>query len=190
MRSVLFSLRLAGLALVAMVPAACTHVRHVDEKALAKAQGDGSNGTYYAAPNKLFDRDLAFDVRWNVVHEPITKTMDPTLNVDNRQLAFNRCTQCHDGGCGFNEAFDYDNYGKPNWKPRIRGQQWAQPAVRMIPKPNSFLNDVIVERIYSFLRDETTIGYDFSKDKKGAVTVETDEQGNPIKHERATTPQK
>jgi hypothetical protein len=162
----------------------------VDEKALAKAQGDGSNGTYYAAPNKLFDRDLAFDVRWNVVHEPITKTMDPTLNVDNRQLAFNRCTQCHNGGCGFNEAFDYDNYGKPNWKPRIRGQQWAQPAVRMIPKPNSFLNDVIVERIYSFLRDETTIGYDFSKDKKGAVTVETDEQGNPIKHERATTPQK
>jgi hypothetical protein len=190
MRSVLFTARLASLALLAAYLCALSGCNKYGEKNQTAEAEDGANGTYYAAPNKLFEREQVFDVRWKVTHAPMTNTFDPAINIDNRQLAINRCTNCHDGGCGFNAAFDLENYNKPGWKPKIKGQDWAAPAIRMIPKNNSFLNDVIVERIYTFLRDETTIGYDESKDTRGAVTVEVDEQGTPVKHERAKTPQK
>jgi hypothetical protein len=162
--------------------------RGIDPADVTSAADDGSQGVYYAAPNKIFEREQPFDIRWKVTHAPQVKTFDPAINVDNRTLAFNRCTNCHKT-CGFERAFDFANYGKPNWEPQIKGQDWAAPAIRMIPKNNSFLNDAIVERIYTFLRDETTVGYDESKDPKGAVTVETEADGSPVKYERAKTPQ-
>jgi hypothetical protein len=188
MRSVLFTLRALSPALLGAALCLLAGCPHTVPQKIAEDTGNGEKGEYYAAPNKLYDRDLVFDVRWKLTHEPQTDTFDPEVNVDNRQLAINRCDRCHE--CGFHQAFDMDHYGKADWHPRIKGQDWSRPAERMIAKENSFLNDLIVERIYNFLRDETTIGYDFSKDKKGAVTVDVDEQGNPIKHERAKTPQK
>jgi hypothetical protein len=59
----------------------------------------------------------------------------------------------------------------------------------MQAKSNAMLNEAIVEGIYLFLKDETTVGYDLSKDPHGAVTIEVDEHGNPIHNSRATTPQ-
>jgi len=187
MRSVLFSTRLVPALLAALLCAlAGCHTTTSRTATAEQPGGDGSNGTYYAAPNKLFDRDLVFDVRWKGTHEPITDTFNPALNVDNRQLAINRCDRCHE--CGFHQAFDMDHYGKPGWHPLIKGQDWSRPAIRMINKENSFLNDAIVERIYTFLRDETTIGYDLKHDNKGAAIVEVDANGK--RSDRAHTEQK
>ena len=189
MRSVLFPWRGLSLALLGAVlcaPAGCR--RAVPEVRADESGDDGSKGVYYAAPNKLYDRDVKFDIRWKVTHAPMTDTFDPATNVDNRTLAINRCDRCHE--CGFRDAFDLKNYNTTKWKPRIKGQDWLPSIYRMQDKNNAFLNEVIMERIYSFLRDETTVGYDEAKDKKGAVEVQIDEQGNPVKHERAKTPQK
>lgn len=150
--------------------------------------GDGSDGTYYAAANKLYDSDVNFDIRWTVTHQPPVESFDPSINIDNRQLTMARCDNCHNE-CGFDEAFDLANYGKPEWKPVFRGTDWARPVQRMIGKSNAFLNEQIAERIYSFLRDETTIGYDVAADPKGAVEVEVDEQGQPVRKDRAQVPQ-
>ena len=158
--------------------------------AQSEASGNGSDGVYYAAPNKLFDKDGKFDIRWKVTHEPQVDTFNPATNVDSRQLAIARCTQCHE--CGFSTAFDLTNYNNGKaWHPKYKGEQWSTPVTRMMRQENSFVNnEVIAERIYNWLKKETTEGYDEATDTKGAVTIETDANGNPIQHPRAKTPQK
>jgi len=156
--------------------------------AASNPNDDGSHGEYLAASNKLFDKDVRFDIRWKVKYESQENSFDPTINVDNRQLTFNRCNRCHE--CGFTSAFDLAHYSTKDWHPRYHGQEWANPIYRMQAKDNSFLNDALCERIYKFLREETSTGYDFGKDTKGAVTIEVDPKtGKPVKTTRAKTAQ-
>jgi hypothetical protein len=187
MTSKLFSFRAADLAIVSCLLLTLTGCQP-EQATKASAEGDGSRGVYLASAGKLYERDLKFDVRWKVEHKKNAESFDPTTNVDNRQLALKRCNECHNE-CGFDETFDLANYGKPEWSPVYKGTDWALPIRRMMDKENAFLNDVIAERIYFFLRDETTIGYDLASDPKGAVEVEVDESGQPIQHKRETTPQ-
>jgi hypothetical protein len=129
-------------------------------------------GTFLAAKNKLYDQNSEFDLRWNVVYPERSTQFNPSINVSNQELAFNRCTNCHE--CGFKPAFDYDNYGKPGWKPKYKGQQWQTIVERMNQKDGSMLNEQVANRIFMFLKDASLGKYDETADPKGALVVEVD----------------
>jgi hypothetical protein len=133
--------------------------------------GEQAEGTYLASANKLFDLDEPFDIHWTVVY-PELDAPDLSLNKTDRELTWIRCTLCHE--CGFEEVFDLARHGTPDWAPRYVGDQWAPVVQRMRVKEGSFLNEVIAQRIYTYLRDDTLGVYDESKDLKGAVVVEVD----------------
>ncbi len=128
-----------------------------------------ASGTYMAAPNKIFDSASDFDLTWNVVYESKEKPFDPAINVSNRQLALNRCQQCHE--CGFKFAFDMEHFGTTQWQPRYKADEWSPVVKRMVDMPNSFMNEQIAERIYNYLNEETQGLYDESKDPRGGNTI-------------------
>jgi hypothetical protein len=133
---------------------------------LAKQEAD----TFTASKNKLCDASSEFDLRWNVTYPKGEAQFNPSLNVSDQELAFNRCTLCHE--CGFEKAFDYDNFGKPGWKPVYKGEQWQPIVSRMNQKEGALLNEQVSNRIYTYLHDVTLGKYDESKDDKGALVVE------------------
>lgn len=136
----------------------------------AKAQ----TGQYLYSSNKLFETDSKLDIRSTVMYPSEGDTFDPSLNLSNRELTFQRCKTCHDE-CGFDAGFDKEHYGTEQWNPRIKGQDWAPVVERMRMKENAFLNEVIAERVYNYLRDETTGKYNEAADTKGAIVVELPE---------------
>ncbi|MCC7478934.1 hypothetical protein IT575_10815 [bacterium] len=158
------ALWLAGLLLLAGCPPAANDNAAED----ANDQALASN-TYMAAPNKIYDSSSTFDLTWNVVYESKEKPFDPAINVTNRQLALNRCQNCHE--CGFKFAFDMDNFGTTNWNPRYKADEWAPVVKRMVDKPGSFMNEQIAERIYNYLNEESLGLYDESKDPRGRNTI-------------------
>jgi hypothetical protein len=128
-------------------------------------------GEYKYAANKLLESGSSFDIRWKVTYPTAQDSFNPDTNLSDRNLTFERCTHCHE--CGFENAFDKARYGTVDWKPRIKGDDWATPLDRMSVKENAFLSEpMIVNRIYTFLRDETTGKYDVAKDDKGAHVVD------------------
>lgn len=131
-----------------------------------------ASGEYLYAANGLFEADAPFDIRWRVKYPTAADYFDPTTNTPNRELALERCTRCHE--CGFAAAFDKANFGTPAWKPRIVGDDWSTPVNRMQRLENSFLNEAIATRIYTYLRDETTGVYKPEEDQRGAIVVELD----------------
>lgn len=153
---------LAGLLLLAGCPPGAGPNREA-------ADVDLPANTYMAAPNKVFDGQTPFDVTWNVVYESKEKPFDPAINVSNRQLALARCSRCHE--CAFPQAFDQEHYGTPQWSPHYKGQDWAPVVRRMADMQDSFMNEVIAERIYNYLKDDTEGNYDESKDPHGANTI-------------------
>src|SRR5438128_3993845 len=95
----LFSLRTADLALTLaglLLLAGCPPETPRTTQAELEAKQADVHGTYYSAPNKLFDQDVKFDIRWNVTHQPQTDTFNPGTNVSDRELAIMRCTHCHE----------------------------------------------------------------------------------------------
>lgn len=134
-------------------------------------------GEYEYAANQLFETGAPFDIRWKVTYPKAADSFDPSINVSDQDLTMKRCTQCHE--CGFSEAFDKANYGTTAWKPRVRGTDWANPVQRMQRFENSFLNEMIATRIYTFLRDETQGKYDVATDDKGAVVIEVNPDDLP-----------
>jgi len=136
-------------------------------------QQQAREGEYLYAANKLFETDSKLDIRDRVTYPKLVEFMDPSTNMSNRDLTFERCKVCH-RECGFEGAFDKEHYGTAEWKPRITGQGWAPVIERMRVKENSYLNEVVAERIYNYLRDETTGKYDEAADEKGALVIEVD----------------
>jgi hypothetical protein len=130
-----------------------------------------SADTYYAQSNRLYDDDGSFDLRKRVVYE---KTEAPKFNselqVSNKVLTTYRCTWCHE--CGFPQAWDIDNVGKPGWHPRYKGEGWKPIVARMRVMEGSMLNEEIADRVYSYLRQESLGQYNEAADPKGAVVRE------------------
>ena len=128
-------------------------------------------GVFVASVNKLYDRGDGFDLRDRVIYPAVKGEglENADTNVTNRQLTMYRCTWCHE--CGFKQAFDAGHYGQPGWAPRYKGEQWRPVIDRMVSKDDSLLNEVLAERIYTFLRDSTLGLYDESKDTRGAVVI-------------------
>jgi hypothetical protein len=135
-------------------------------------EGNAEEGKFLAGRNKLYETTSEFDLRWEVVYPETERAFNPSINVSNQELAFNRCTFCHE--CGFEQAFDYANYGAEDWDPQYVGQQWAAPVERMRVKEGAMLNEQVAERIYTFLRDVTLDEYDEASDPRGAIEVEVD----------------
>lgn len=134
-----------------------------------KPENVAKKGVFIALTNRIFDRGDEFDIKDRIEYPEIkTEGMaNADIDVTDRQLAMYRCTWCHE--CGFNQAFDVKNYGKPGWNPYYRGEQWQPIVARMRPLENSMLNEVLAERIYNFLRDSTLGKYDESKDRRGGT---------------------
>ena len=148
-------------------------------------------GKFLSSRNTLFDADREFDIRDTVIYPEGVKggsMPDPSLNVSNRQLFINRCLWCHE--CGAPRAIDWVNYGTPQWNPRYIGGQWAVPVQRMRDKPNSFLNEQIAERIFTYLRDDTLGIYEEEEDESGKIIREVDEETYKKLQEQATERQK
>ena len=129
-------------------------------------------GTFIVSRNKLYESSSDFDLRWTAVYPKPEEAFNPGINVSNKELTHNRCTLCHE--CGFKNAFDFDNYGTPEWSPQYTGQQWGPIVNRMNKKEGSLMNETIAERIFNYLRDVTLGKYDEEADLKGAVVVEVD----------------
>ena len=129
------------------------------------------SGVFVASANKLYDRGDGFDLRDRVIYPAVKGEglESADTNVMNRQLTMYRCMWCHE--CGFQQAFDVGQYGQPGWAPRYKGEQWRPVVDRMAAKDDSMLNEVLAERVYTFLRDSTLGIYDESKDTRGAVVV-------------------
>lgn len=134
-----------------------------------------AEGTYLAARSKMYGDDEAFDIRDTVTY-PIPRTegvTNPSTAVSDQELTMNRCTWCHE--CGFQRAFDWENYGHEEWAPQYTGEQWAPVLQRMMDKEETMIQEEqIVQRIYEFLRDATLGVYDEEADDRGAVVVELD----------------
>lgn len=136
----------------------------------AQRQYVSADGTFMAGRNRLYETSGEFDLRWEVKYPEKERGFDPSLNVSDQELAFNRCTWCHE--CGFEAAFDYASFGTDEWDPHYVGQEWAAPVERMRVKDGSMLNEKVAERIFKFLRDITLGVYDEEDDSKGAIEVE------------------
>jgi hypothetical protein len=157
---------LAVLALGAVIAGACCCAPHQDRFKAAEAEG-----TYYAQSNRLYDDDGDFDIRKKVVYDKVVAaTFNSELQVSNKQLTTYRCTWCHE--CGFPQAWDIKNVGKPNWHPRYRGEGWEPIVYRMSLIEGSMLNEEIADRIYKYLRDESLGKYVEANDPKGAIVRE------------------
>jgi hypothetical protein len=134
-----------------------------------------TEGTYLVANSKMYGDDSQFDLRDTVVYPAARNEgmINPSLNVTDQELTIYRCTWCHE--CGFQDAFDWPNYGTDKWSPRYVGEDWRAPLKRMMDKEDTMIQEErIVERIYSFLHDSTLGIYDESADDRGAVRIEVD----------------
>ena len=154
---------LATVALTAILITGCPPNKPLDAQ---------EEGTFVVSRNKLYDQSSDFDLRWTAVYPKKEEGFNPSINVSNQELTFNRCTSCHE--CGFKPAFDYDNYGKPGWDPRYTGQQWTTIVERMNQKEGSMMNEQVAQRVFTFLRDSTLGQYDETTDPGGAIVVEVD----------------
>lgn len=135
-----------------------------------------AEGTYLVARSKMYGDDSQFDLRDTVVYPEVRTEgiQDPSVSVSDQQLTVNRCTWCHE--CGFQDAFDWEDYGAADWSPRYVGEEWQAPLQRMMEKENTYIQEErIVERIYGFLHDATLGTYDEQADDRGAVVIEVDE---------------
>ncbi|MBN2082819.1 hypothetical protein JW859_11530 [bacterium] len=133
-------------------------------------------GEYLASSSKMYGNTSNFDIRDTVVYpEAVREGLgNPSINVSDKELTFNRCTWCHE--CGFQAAFDWEHYGTQEWSPKYTGQAWQAPIQRMMRMENSFLQEEqIAKRIYQYLRDETLGVYDEEADDKNAIIIEVDE---------------
>jgi hypothetical protein len=131
---------------------------------------------FLVTSNTMRDSERTFDIRDQLVYpeQEIEGLKDPSINVSDEELALNRCSWCH--GCGFEDFFDWDDYGTEDWDPQYVGDEWAPSVQRMMDKENAFLKEeMIVRRIYRFLHDVTLGEYDRETDNKGAVEIEVDE---------------
>lgn len=166
MRSGLFQLG-GALAAVAWVTFGCT-------PRTASYKECQVPGTFMASSNRLYEDDGDFDLRKTVVYYEPKAGIDPTpTNLPTPEFTRNRCSWCHE--CGFKSAWDVDNFGKPEWSPRYRGEAWRPIVQRMRVMDGSLLNEQIAERIYNYLRDESLGLYQPELDAKGAVVREVDE---------------
>jgi len=137
---------------------------------------EDAEGQYLASSSKMYGNKSDFDIRDKVVYPEAAREglSNPSINVSDKELTFNRCTWCHE--CGFENAFDWEHYGTTEWSPQYTGQAWQAPIQRMMRMENSFIQEEeIAKRIYQYLRDETLGVYDESADDKNAVIVEVDE---------------
>jgi hypothetical protein len=127
-----------------------------------------------ASSNRLYADDGDFDLRKRVIYFAEKKAFDPSItSIPDPEFTANRCSWCHE--CGFKRAWDIDNVGKPDWKPRYRGEAWGPIVQRMRVMDGSLLNEQIATRIYSYLRDASTGKYDPAKDPHGAIVRVVDE---------------
>ena len=146
-------------------------------------------GTYTVSKARLLGRDNTFSLKDELVYpEGINRGMDTTsLNLTDKRLAEVRCSWCHE--CGFEEAWDWKNYGSSEWSPRYVGEEWGPIVARMKDKEMSFLQEeLIARRIYEYLRDDSLGVYDETADDMGAVRVEVDEMPPQVDTSPVMTP--
>jgi hypothetical protein len=130
-------------------------------------------GFYQMSTNRLYEEDGDFDLRKTVIYAQTAGTsFNSDLLVSNKTLTSYRCAWCHE--CGFPAAWDLEHVGQPGWNPRYKGDGWQPIVQRMRVMDGSMLNEEIADRIYTYLRDESTGKYDESQDTKGAVIKEVD----------------
>lgn len=135
-----------------------------------------ASDAFLVTSNTMRDAERTFDIRDRLVYpeQELEGLKDPSINVTDEELTLNRCSWCH--GCGFEEFFDWDDYGTEDWEPQYAGEEWAPSVQRMMDKENAFLKEeMIVRRIYRFLHDVTLGEYDRETDNKGAVEIKVDE---------------
>jgi hypothetical protein len=133
-----------------------------------------ADGTYMLAANRLYEDDGDFDLRKQVVFfEAEHRHEIAGLDAPTPELTLNRCGRCHE--CGFNKAWDRDNLNTTNWKPRYRGEAWAQVVQRMRIMDGALLNEQLANRIYAYLRDASLGIYNEQDDPRNAVVRIVDE---------------
>jgi hypothetical protein len=146
-----------------------------EDAGLSESAEEQASGTFLAAANKVYDDQRPFDLTWEVTYQAKKDSFDPSINVSNRELTISRCNGCHEE-CGFNRAFDMEHFGTVEWNPYYKGDQWAGVVKRMSQKGSSFMNELLAERIYTYLKEETLGIYDESADPKGALTIAVENQ--------------
>src|SRR5262249_27238260 len=145
---------LAALALLLVVAGACCCAPMTPRYKQQQASGE-----YMVASDRLYQDDGAFDLRKKVVYAQTEgTTFNSDTNVSNKLLTTYRCTWCHE--CSFPKAWDIEHVGQPGWQPRYRGKDWEPAVRRMRVMDGSMLNEQIADRIFSYLRDESTGKYD------------------------------
>jgi hypothetical protein len=166
---------LAVLALVAVAAGMCCCAPSTPKYLAREAAG-----TYLISAQRPFGVDDGdFDIRKTVKYpETVKPVFNSDLLVSNRQLTTYRCAWCHE--CGFPQAWDLANVGKPDWHPRYKGTAWQPIVQRMSVMDGSMLNEEIADRIYSYLRDASLGVYDESKDPHGATIRNVDKMPDVI----------
>ncbi len=134
-----------------------------------------AQSTYLVEKSKLYGNDNELDLKDILVYPKADRKGPESVstNVSNKLLTKYRCTWCHE--CGFTEAFDYENLGKPDWNPRFRGEGWRPVVQRMNDMDEALVNEQLAERIYTYLLEESTGIYDEEGDTAPAVRIEVDD---------------
>jgi len=176
---------LAAFALIVLSVAVLTGCPPNDPPTYSDADGE-----YSVSSARLLGTDATFSIKDELIYPVRDREgiSDTSLNLTSKELTRVRCTWCHE--CGFEAAWDWDNYGSSNWSPQYKGEEWAPIVERMMRKEMSFLQEEkLVVRIFEYLRDDSLGVYDESGDDKGAVRIEVDELPTPVDPEMVIEPE-
>jgi hypothetical protein len=151
---------------------------------LKSSRSSSTAGKFEVSNASIYEQSGEFSLLDEVVYpDRNSKPFDPRINVTNKYLTLasgtrsSRCTRCHE--CGFEQAWDMENYGTEEWDPKYVGEQWKPVVQRMRMLENSLINEKIADRIYSFLEEETLGEYDEAADQGATVVVDVDPNAPP-----------
>lgn len=132
-------------------------------------------GEYTVSSDRLLGDNSDFNINDELVYKTAAQVGMRSTNtqVSDRELAMVRCEWCHE--CGFLRAWDWDNFGSAGWNPDYVGDEWGPIVQRMMQLDNSFLQEeMLAQRVFEYLRDESLGVYDESADDQGATVIEVD----------------